>query len=109
MARLIKKAGMTPIYLVFSTISPRDEAISRLQRAGWTFLVGQKARAFMNDLIGMDIEKILDDPKVKEEIKREIATIMKTLYSAPAVRDTVGLHAGEPQSVPKSTSAEHKP
>lgn len=95
MAALLKKAKMTPIYLIFSTISPRDEAIARLERAGWTFLIGEKATAFMNDLIGMDINKILEDPAVKEEVKREVGAIMKTLYSSSTVRETVGIHSEE--------------
>ena len=109
MAKLLKAQGMTPIYLVFSTISPRDEAIARLERAGWTFLVGEKARSFMNDLIGMDIEKILDGPKIKEEIKREVGIIMKTLYTAPAVRDTVDLHSEVESPYATPISSERTP
>ena len=59
MAELLQESDLLPLYLIFSTISPRDEAIARLTRAGWTFLVGDLATNAMNDLIGMNIQAIL--------------------------------------------------
>lgn len=94
MAEYVQKAGYTGVFLVFSTISPRDEAIARLTRAGWKFLVGDEATKFMQDLIGMDIGGILNAPAVREEVRREMATIMRALYESHAVRQAL---AGYPR------------
>lgn len=76
MADELIAAKLLPIYLVFSSISPRDEAIARLKRAGWIFLVGQSALDFATDLLGMDLTSILDRPAVSKEIKEEIEGMM---------------------------------
>ncbi len=89
MAELLLRGKMLPVYLVFSTISPRDEAIARLKRAGWTFLVGAEAAGFMNDLIQMDIETILSDPGIKREVALEMDRIMRTVYESYGVRRTL--------------------
>jgi len=82
MARLIKEKNYIPIYLVFSTISPRDEAIARLDRAGWKFLIGNKAYQFINKLYGLDFDKLFIKPQIKAVIEKHIYRIMKALYSS---------------------------
>lgn len=83
---LLAEANFFPIYLIFSEISPRQEAIDRLSRAGWNFLIGRDADIFMFDLIGMDIGSILDRPKVQSEINNEIDSLMTSLLSSAAFR-----------------------
>lgn len=87
MANLLKKAKLLPVYLIFSSISPRDEAIARLKRAGWTFLVGDKASKFMQTLIGMDFEKSLRE--VRNDLDSEVAKIMREIYTSHAMRKTL--------------------
>jgi hypothetical protein len=93
MAELLEAADLVRVYLIFSSISPRDEAIARLKRAGRTFLVGEEAANFMRDLVGMDIETILQSAAVKEEVKHEMARIMAAIYGSYAVRSTLSRHS----------------
>lgn len=86
MASSLIAAGLMPIYLVFSSISPRDEAIARLKRAGWVFLVGQEALNFATDLLGMDLSSILDRPAVSQEIKNEIDGMMHDIRNSHAFK-----------------------
>jgi hypothetical protein len=86
MASRLTSRGLYPVYLVFSSISPRDEAISRLSRAGWNFLVGQPALDFMSELLGTDITSILDRPSVSSEIKQEIDNVMASIKQSYAFR-----------------------
>lgn len=84
MAEKVIAADLRPIYLIFSSISPRDEAISRLKRAGWEFVVGQEAINFSAELFGLDLSDIWDRPLIKQEIAKEINGMMddiKTSYS----------------------------
>lgn len=90
MAELLAEIGLTGIYLMFSQISPREEAIARLKRAGWTFFVGSEATEFMNELIGMDLGAILTLPEVKEEVAREVKKIMDAVYKSPAMKAVAG-------------------
>lgn len=62
MAEKLVQNHLTPIYLIFSSISPRDEAIARLKRAGWAFIVGQPGLDFATELLGMNLSSILDRP-----------------------------------------------
>jgi hypothetical protein len=89
LATLVQKQSLAPVYLVFSSISPRDEAIARLKRAGWIFLVGQDAAGFMNDLIGMDIQRILESDPVRHEVVAEMARIMRAIYESAAMKLTL--------------------
>ena len=89
MAELLQGQNLAPVYLIFSTISPRDEAIARLTRAGWIFLVGEPAAQFMNELIGMDIQTILASDAVRQEVGVEMARIMRVVYESFAVRHTL--------------------
>lgn len=94
MAELLKEAGFLPIYLVYCTISPRDEAIARLRRAGWHFLVGADATKFSYDLFGMDFETILDQPSVVDEIESEIGLMMAHIYGSPPLQSLIRTHQG---------------
>lgn len=82
MGEKISGIGLTPIYLVFSNISPRQDAISRLQNSGWTFLIGENATNFINELLGFDIQTILDKPIIKSEIKGIVDKIMDDLVQS---------------------------
>jgi hypothetical protein len=79
MANKVIYEKLTPVYLIFSSISPRDEAIARLMRAGWIFLVGENALSFATELLGLNIASILDRPSVRNEIKEEIDGMMKDI------------------------------
>ena len=84
MANKLIEANLHPIYLIFSSISPRDEAISRLTRAGWEFLVGQKALDFATELLGLNLSSVLDRPAVSREIKNDIDAMMKDIRESYA-------------------------
>lgn len=92
-AGLLKADGLTPIYLIFSGISPRDEAIARLQRAGWHFLIADKASQFTTELTTMDLGSILQEPAVRDEVNREIGKVMNAIYDSPAFRAVIAHRA----------------
>lgn len=82
MANRLISANLRPVYLVFSSISPRQEAINRLERAGWKFLVGQNALDFATEIFGLNIAGIWDRPAIKAEIKREMDGMMSDIKSS---------------------------
>ena len=82
MANILLDINLTPVYLIYSSISPRDEAIARLRRAGWTFFIGQDATDFTNALIGMDLGNILNRDGIREEVAKEMDIVMTKLYSS---------------------------
>jgi hypothetical protein len=84
MVDYLRKDGLLPVYLIFSAISPRDDAITKLEKAGWNFLIGDTAIFFGKNLLGLDLAKILDQPNIKSEVKNEINDIMKTIFSSYA-------------------------
>ena len=88
---LLQAENLAPIYLVFSGISPRIEAIARLRRSGWTFLIGEGASNYMTELTGIDLQGILNEPAVRAEVDREVASFMTAIYDSPAFR-AVGSH-----------------
>jgi len=90
MADLLTNNGYFPIYLIFSSISPREDAISRLTRGGWNFLIGNQAASFMNELLNVDITAILDVPSIREEIRTEVTSIMRELFNTYAFRQACG-------------------
>lgn len=92
MAELLKKEDFAPIYLVFSSISPREDAIARLTRAGWYFLVGEKAIAFLKDILGEDFLSLLENPDIKNEIVKEIDAIMNGLVKSHAFSEVLKKH-----------------
>jgi hypothetical protein len=82
MGKNLIREGLFPIYLIFSSISPRDEAIKRLTQAGWTFIVGNEASSFSANLFGLDLSHILDLPEVSGLIKFEIDAMTKELKNS---------------------------
>lgn len=92
MGKLILKAGLKPIYLVFSSISPRQDAISRLTNNGWNFLIGDEAIAFITELLQIEIQNILDKPAIKAEIKQIVDEIMKNLVNSHAFNQVLDKH-----------------
>lgn len=86
MGKLVEKSDMLPIYLIFSGISPRDDAISRLTREGWNFLVAEDAIKFTKDILGLDLTKALNNDKFKKEIKKESEQIKKLLHNSFALK-----------------------
>jgi len=84
MVNLLLENKLSPIYIIFSSISPRVDAISRLERAGWQFLIGEQAFNFSNSLFGIDIIDILNKEKIKKEINENINAIMDSLYQSYA-------------------------
>lgn len=84
MARGLLDAGLEPIYLVFSGISPRHEAMDRLRRAGWTFLIASKADEFVNELLGLNLRLLLQEDSVQVEIKKEMDATWLALFGSHA-------------------------
>lgn len=86
MGEMLVTEGLKPIYLIFSSISPRNDAILRLTKSGWTFLVGANAISFINELLEIDIQSILDEPLIKSEIKRSVDEVMNSLVNSYTFR-----------------------
>ena len=84
MAELLQQQRLFPVYLIFAENSPRDEAIARLKRAGWTFLVGGEALQFASAIAGTDINSVLDKPSVSSEIESEINEMMAKMFTSYA-------------------------
>lgn len=84
MASLLRKSHLVPIYLIFAENSPRDEAIQRLQRAGWHFLVGRPALAFISEMLGTDVTDVLEVPEVAEMIRNAMDAIMAHVFGFTA-------------------------
>lgn len=84
LAGYLKAKGLAPIYLIYSSISPRDEAISRLTRGGWFFLQGHAASNFTTELFGTDFLALLERNDVREEIHDEVRSIMRSIFSSTA-------------------------
>ncbi len=82
MVNYLIEEKLTPIYLIFSSTSPRDEAIARLKRAGWQFIVGQDAFDFSKELYRIDMAKILEKDLISAEISKKINEIMEALFSS---------------------------
>jgi len=89
MVTYLLEADLLPIYLIFSSISPRDEAIKRLTNAGWIFLVGDQAINFMHDLLSVDFQSILQEENVRNEIKTAIKDFMKKIYQSPILKAAI--------------------
>jgi hypothetical protein len=78
---LIEK-NLLPVYLIYSAISPRDDAIARLKRAGWLFLQGNEAGQFTSDLFGTNFLALLDRDDVRKEIHDEVRGIMRSIFES---------------------------
>lgn len=84
MADKLKEAGLFPMYLIYSAISPRDEAIARLKRAGWLFLQGKDASDFTTSLFAIDFMATMENEKVWGEVKSEVREIMCGIFESKA-------------------------
>lgn len=84
MANYIQEEGLFPLYLIYSAISPRDEAIARLTRAGWHFLQGDDASNFTNELFGADFLGILERSEVQERVHEEVRQLMASIFTSHA-------------------------
>jgi len=84
MGELLRDQGLKPVYLVFSSSSPRKDAMSRLTNSGWVFLTGSPAISFITDLLEMEIQSILDKPAIKNETKKVVDGIMNSLVTSYA-------------------------
>lgn len=84
MADLLRAAGLFPVYLIYSAISPRDEAIARLKRAGWLFLQGKDASDFTTGLFAIDFMATMENDKVWGEVKAEVREIMCGIFESKA-------------------------
>jgi hypothetical protein len=91
MAQLLASKDLLGIYLIFATISPRDEAIARLKRAGWNFLIGTGATSFLQELLAIDWSTLVEP--VAKEITSGMAEIMRTIFLSYAVRETLARYA----------------
>lgn len=89
MAGYLNDARLFPIYLVFSAISPRNEAIARLTRAGWSFIVGEKASQFSNELFGINLGDILEQERIRTEIDREVSGLFDDMFSSAAFTEVL--------------------
>ena len=95
LAGLVVTEGYFPVYLVFSTISPRQDAISRLGRAGWHFLIGAEASEFMRDLLGVDLNDFLRSTSLKGEVHEEVSQLMAQIFESIAFREATKLYLPE--------------
>jgi hypothetical protein len=82
----LKAANLFPIYLIYSAISPRNDAISRLTRAGWQFIQGENASHFTSELFAIDFLNFMDEPSVKREIHDEVQRIMRSIFTSEAFK-----------------------
>lgn len=85
-AAKLKAAGLFPVYLIFSSLSPRDDAIARLKRGGWFFLQGAEALDFLKELLGVDISSVLSDPVIAAETQKRTNEIMKSIFTSEAFK-----------------------
>lgn len=84
MAEYVQAEGLFPLYLIYSAISPRDEAIARLTRAGWRFLQGEDASNFTTVLFGADFLGILERPEVRDRVHEEVRALMASIFESYA-------------------------
>jgi hypothetical protein len=89
MGKLLSTQGLKPVYLVFSSISPRQDAIARLTTSGWTFLTGKAALDFITELLEIEIQSILDKPAIKNETKKVVDDIMRELVGSHAFQQVI--------------------
>lgn len=92
MAEGLLEEGILPIYVVFSGISPRAEAIERLQRAGWRFVIGADASTFVESLLGLDLSSLLSSAEVQSEIADAMAEVMSSMVKSHAFQRAVATH-----------------
>lgn len=85
-ANKLKNDGLFPVYLIFSSTSPREDAISRLKRGGWFFKEGQEAMDFLTLLLGININSVLSDPIISKKVREKTNSIMKSVFSSEAFK-----------------------
>ena len=86
MAKYVQAAGLLPVYLIYSAISPRDDAIGRLTRAGWIFLQGNEASDFTTELFGADFLGIMERPEVRDRIHEDVRQMMRAIFESHAFK-----------------------
>ena len=86
LGKALQDNGFLPIYLIFTENSPRDEAILRLSRSGWNFIIGNEAKQFMHHLFEADFTTILDEPTISKEIKSYSKKLMRSIFTSPAYK-----------------------
>jgi hypothetical protein len=86
MAAKLKEAGLLPVYLIFSAISPRDEAIARLQRGGWHFRQGNEALTFAHELLGVDLMSVMKNEHIATKIKERMRRMVRSIYASDAFK-----------------------
>lgn len=86
MAESLQSEKLLPVYLVFSDISPRDDAIARLKRAGWTFLVGEEAKTFSVQLLSTDFTSVLQKEEIKTQTHLAIKKLLKSIFDNDLMR-----------------------
>lgn len=79
MCKLLEDDNLFPIFLVFSTSSPRHDAIARLTRAGWLFFIGDESYNFLKEITGFDFKRFLIRDDVKEIVVTESDRIFRSL------------------------------
>ena len=84
MVEYLKDAGMFPLYLVYSSISPREDAIARLTRAGWHFLQGDEASKFTKELFGLDFLAALESETVLKQTRKQAKLLMRDIFDSYA-------------------------
>ncbi|GAA3200619.1 hypothetical protein [Microbacterium terregens] len=89
MAEGLIAEGLVPIYLVFSGISPRAEAIARLKRAGWLFLIADDAAAYTKELLGLDLSSLLSSESVQAEVRAGTDGIMSAIVGSVAMKNAL--------------------
>jgi hypothetical protein len=89
MAHHLIRDELFPVYLIFSSISPRHEAIARLTRSGWSFLAGEEAFAFCRELFHIDLNEVLGREAIRAEIRIKVGQIMDTLFASYAMKKAV--------------------
>jgi hypothetical protein len=87
MVEYLNKSNLFPVYLIYSSISPRNDAISRLTRAGWYFLQGTEASNFTTNLFTIDFLEIMERPEVKKEIQSEVRGMMSSIFNSEAFKE----------------------
>nr|AFV09321.1 PciI [Planococcus citreus] len=88
-ASKLSAAGLFPVYLIFSSLSPRNDAIARLKRGGWSFKQGQEALDFLTELLGVDIGSVLSDPIIAAETREKTSKIMKSIFESEAFQSVI--------------------
>lgn len=84
MAEYVRDEGLFPMFLIYSSSSPREDAISRLTRAGWTFLRGNDSSEFTKSLFGIDFVDILRREEIQNEIQLRVQDLMEAVYCSYA-------------------------